>query len=107
MDFWRVEERIPPRLLRLRAEMRMPGLAWLEWTIEPRARGGSMLRQRAVFHPRGLSGHAYWWSVAPFHSFVFPGMARRLVARAEAAGDPGKTAATPHRLRSTSARTTR
>ncbi len=42
-----------------------------------------MLRQRAVFFPRGLAGHAYWWSVAPFHAFVFPPMARRIVEWAE------------------------
>ncbi|MGA0945015.1 MAG: SDR family oxidoreductase [Candidatus Nanopelagicales bacterium] len=83
VDFWRVEERIPPRLLRLRAEMKMPGLAWLEFTIEPREGGGSLLSQRAIFHPHGLSGHAYWWSVAPFHGYVFPGMANHLVEEAE------------------------
>jgi len=83
VDFWRVEERQPPHLLRLRAEMKMPGLAWLEFVIDPRDDGGSILRQRAVFYPRGLTGHGYWWSVAPFHRFVFPGMARHVVAEAE------------------------
>jgi hypothetical protein len=83
VDFWRVEERVPPRLLRLRAEMRMPGLAWLEFTIEPTSVGGSRLTQRAVFYPQGLTGHAYWWSVAPFHRFVFPGMSQHLVDEAE------------------------
>lgn len=83
VDFWRVEERIPPRLLRLRAEMKMPGRAWLEFTVEPREGGGSRLIQRAVYWPKGLAGHAYWWSVAPFHAFVFPPMARRIVERAE------------------------
>ncbi len=81
VDFWRVEERIPPRLLRLRAEMRNPGLAWLEFTITPDG-DGCTLRQRAVFWPRGLAGHAYWWSVAPFHAFVFPVMARGIVHQA-------------------------
>ncbi|MGI9197886.1 MAG: SDR family oxidoreductase [Candidatus Nanopelagicales bacterium] len=94
VDFWRVEERVPPRLLRLRAEMKMPGLAWLEFTIEPLddvvpagspapRRTGSRLTQRAFFYPHGLAGHAYWWSVAPFHRFVFPGMAGHLVEDAE------------------------
>jgi uncharacterized protein YbjT (DUF2867 family)/uncharacterized protein YndB with AHSA1/START domain len=82
VDFWRVEERLPPRLLRLRAEMRNPGLAWLEFTITPEGTG-SRLRQRAVFLPRGLAGHAYWWSVAPFHAFVFPVMARGIAEQAE------------------------
>jgi len=82
VDFWRVEERLPPRLLRLRAEMKNPGLAWLEFSVEAEG-AGSVLRQRAVFFPRGLAGHAYWWAVAPFHAFVFPPMARRIVERAE------------------------
>ena len=84
VDFWRVEERLPPRLLRLRAEMRNPGLAWLEFTITPDD-AGSILRQRAVFLPRGLAGHAYWWAVSPFHAFVFPVMARGIVEQAEGA----------------------
>ena len=83
VDFWRVEERDEPHLLRLRAEMKMPGLAWLEFVIEPRPDGGSILHQRAVFYPRGLSGHGYWWSVAPFHRFVVPGMAQHVVDEAE------------------------
>jgi uncharacterized protein YbjT (DUF2867 family) len=82
VDFWRVEERLPPRLLRLRAEMKNPGLAWLEFSVEPEGTG-AVLRQRAVFFPRGLAGHAYWWLVAPFHAFVFPPMARHIVERAE------------------------
>jgi len=92
VDFWRVEERLPPRLLRLRAEMRNPGLAWLEFSITPDGTG-SRLRQRAVFLPRGLAGHAYWWCVAPFHAFVFPVMARGIVAQAEATGPPRRQAA--------------
>lgn len=83
VDFWRVEERLPPNLLRLRAEMKMPGRAWLEFTVNAREDGGSTLIQRAVYWPKGLSGHAYWWSVAPFHAFVFPPMARRIVEQAE------------------------
>ncbi len=83
VDFWRVEERLPPRLLRLRAEMKMPGRAWLEFSVHPDGAGGSVLKQRAVYWPRGIAGHAYWWSVAPFHAFVFPPMARHIVERAE------------------------
>ena len=63
--------------------MKLPGLAWLEFTVSPREGGGSTLRQRAVYFPRGLAGHAYWWSVAPFHGFVFPGMAKHIVEHAE------------------------
>lgn len=82
LDFWRVEENIPPTLLRLRAEMKLPGLAWLEWHVDP-AGSGSVLRQKATFYPRGLAGHAYWWAVAPFHAFVFGAMVRRMATAAE------------------------
>ncbi|WP_406194002.1 SDR family oxidoreductase [Kitasatospora sp. NBC_01560] len=95
LDFWRVEEIEPGRLLRLRAEMRLPGLAWLELSVTPDGPGGSRYRQRAVFHPHGLAGHAYWWSVAPFHTVVFGGMARRIAERAtELAGTPDPNGAT-------------
>ncbi|MBE3000895.1 SDR family oxidoreductase [Nocardiopsis sp. HNM0947] len=88
VDFWRVEEIVPGELLRLRAEMRLPGRAWLELRAEPapgplgeRART-SVYRQRAVFHPDGLSGHLYWAAVTPFHGVVFGSMVRRIAARA-------------------------
>jgi hypothetical protein len=88
IDFWRVEVCEPERLLRLRAEMRLPGLAWLDLACEggPRTR----YRQRAVFFPRGLSGRLYWLAVTPFHGLVFSGMARRIVALAE--GEQGRAA---------------
>ena len=76
LDFWRVEAIRHGSLLRLRAEFKMPGLAWLEFKIEPEANGGSKLTQRAIYAPRGLLGHAYWWAVWPMHGFVFPSMAR-------------------------------
>lgn len=87
VDFWRVEEVIPDRLIRLRAEMRMPGRAWLEFTVEERE-GTTHLIQRAVYWPHGLAGHAYWWSVAPFHAFVFPPMARHITEFAESLAPP-------------------
>ncbi|MEX0592946.1 MAG: SDR family oxidoreductase [Nitriliruptoraceae bacterium] len=94
VDFWRVEALEAPRLLRLRAEMKIPGEAWLEFRVrsapevvdnesEPTVQVRSVLEQHARFHPRGLWGRAYWYVVAPFHRFVFPGMARRLVDTAE------------------------
>ncbi|MGK5440969.1 SDR family oxidoreductase [Micromonospora sp. URMC 105] len=83
LDFWRVEEIVPGELLRLRAEMRLPGRAWLEMRAEPTADGRSRYVQRAVFLPRGLAGHAYWGSVAPFHAVVFGGMARNIARGAE------------------------
>ncbi len=82
VDFWRVEERIPDQLLRLRAEMRLPGLAWLEFSVQA-AGSSTLLRQRALFHPRGLAGHAYWQGIAPFHGIVFGSMIRNIAAAAE------------------------
>jgi uncharacterized protein YbjT (DUF2867 family) len=87
LDFWRVEEIKRGELLRLRAEMRLPGLAWLEFRVEPAAGtdSGAILIQQATFHPRGLAGHAYWKSIAPFHGIVFGGMIRNIAAKAESA----------------------
>ncbi|MFF4019964.1 SDR family oxidoreductase [Streptomyces sp. NPDC001843] len=90
LDFWRVEEIEPGHLLRLRAEMRLPGLAWLEMYAEPDGTGHSLYRQRALFHPRGLLGQAYWWGVSPFHAVVFGGMARN-IARAARQSPPTRT----------------
>ena len=84
LDFWRVEEIESGRLLRLRAEMRLPGRAWLELRVEPDG-DGSTYCQRALFQPHGLAGQLYWWSVAPFHGIVFGGMQRNIVAAAERA----------------------
>ena len=82
LDWWRVEEIEPGRLLRLRAEMRVPGRAWLELSVAPEGLG-ARYRQRAVFLPRGLAGHAYWLLVAPFHGIVFGGMVRNITQAAE------------------------
>ena len=82
LDWWRVEELEPGRLLRLRAEMKLPGLAWLELGVEEHE-GRTVFSQRALFHPRGLAGHAYWRSVAPFHGIVFGGMTRNITDKAE------------------------
>ncbi|GAB3268237.1 SDR family oxidoreductase [Sinomonas notoginsengisoli] len=82
LDWWRVEALEPGRLLRLRAEMLVPGRAWLEMTVEPR-RGGSVYAQRAVFVPQGLAGRLYWLAVLPFHGIIFSTMASRIAARAE------------------------
>jgi len=91
LDWWRVEEIVPGELLRLRAEMKVPGRAWLEMRAEPGSGPGkSVYRQRAVFLPRGLAGHAYWASVAPFHGIVFNGMARN-IARGAEKGTPRQT----------------
>ena len=84
LDWWRVEEVLPGELLRLRAEMRVPGVAWLELGVEEQD-GHTVFHQRAVFFPRGLAGHAYWWSIAPFHGLVFGGMLRNITRAARRA----------------------
>lgn len=86
LDFWRVESLEVPALVRLRAEMLLPGVAWLEWHITPEGTG-SRLTQRAVFAPRGLFGRAYWYSLLPFHALIFGRMAQRLADAAVARGD--------------------
>ncbi|MDH6236521.1 SDR family oxidoreductase [Cryobacterium sp. CG_9.6] len=84
LDFWRVEQIDHGKFLRLRAEMRVPGKAWLEMTVTPAKGGGSLYRQRAVFFPRGLGGRLYWAAILPFHGIIFEGMATRIAATAEA-----------------------
>ncbi len=92
VDWWRVEEIVDGELLRLRAEMRLPGRAWLDLGIETDDRGRTLYRQRAVYAPRGLLGRAYWWAVWPFHGFVFGGMQRNVAARAEQVSQAGPDA---------------
>ncbi len=82
LDFWRVSVVEPPRRLLLRAEMKLPGEAFLEWVIEGEA-GHSTLRQTAYFAPRGLWGRIYWFVLFPFHVAIFGPMARRIARAAE------------------------
>jgi hypothetical protein len=89
VDFWRVEAWDPRGLLRLRAEMRLPGNAWLQFEAFQNEDGRSTLRQTAFFEPRGIFGYLYWFSVLPFHAFIFGNMAKRIVA--EAAIEPRVT----------------
>jgi uncharacterized protein YbjT (DUF2867 family) len=88
LDFWRVEEIEPGRLLRLRAEMRMPGDGWLELRADVNPDGTTRYRQRAIFLPRGLPGQLYWGAVSPFHAAVFGRMLRNIVRAAETSGAP-------------------
>jgi uncharacterized protein YbjT (DUF2867 family) len=104
VDFWRVEAIERGSFLRLRAEMRVPGRAWLELSASESSEssdssdasdgsegaGGSVYRQRAVYFPKGLAGRLYWWSILPFHGVIFSGMANRITAEAEAGERPGK-----------------
>jgi uncharacterized protein YbjT (DUF2867 family) len=88
LDFWRVETIERGRILRLRAEMKLPGEAWLEMMTQADPAGGSIYRQRAVFFPTGLGGRLYWLAIQPFHGVIFSGMAERITrqaARAELA----------------------
>ncbi|MGL4339030.1 MAG: SDR family oxidoreductase [Rhodoglobus sp.] len=82
LDFWRVEALDRGRFLRLRAEMKLPGLAWLELTTTPDSTGGSSYRQRAIFFPTGLGGRLYWYAILPFHGIIFSGMANRITHEA-------------------------
>ena len=86
LDFWRVERVEPPKLLRLRAEMKVPGRAWLQWEAVPEA-GGTQLVQTAVFEPIGLGGQLYWNLSYPIHKVMFSGLVQRIAARAEAMGE--------------------
>jgi uncharacterized protein YbjT (DUF2867 family) len=103
LDFWRVDAYEPPSLLRLRAEMRLPGRAWLEWRLQadgdhcgdrPSSRGVTLLEQRALYHPKGLWGRMYWYALLPFHALIFGRLAHALARAAEqrAAGGPGSSA---------------
>jgi hypothetical protein len=82
VDWWRVEAIEPNRMLRLSAELRVSGRAWLEFEVEPDGEG-STIRQTAIFDPVGLLGIGYWYASAPFHFFIFGGMLRRIGEAAE------------------------
>ncbi len=86
LDCWRVEAIEPGRRLRLAAEMKLPGRAWLEFEVNDkgdRLAGGSRIRQTAEYDPIGLLGRAYWYATYPLHKFIFAGMLRAIAARAE------------------------
>ena len=87
LDWWRMEEYEPNRRLRLLAEMKTPGRAWLEFEVEPAAQG-SRIRQTAIFDPLGVAGLAYWYALYPLHAVIFRGMLRQIAKRAET-GDIG------------------
>jgi len=83
LDFWRVEACEPGRRLRLAAEMRLPGRAWLQFDLEPDG-DHTVIRQTALFDPLGLAGLLYWYALYPLHELVFSGMLRAIARRAEA-----------------------
>ena len=87
LDFWRVEAVEPDHLLRLSAEMRLPGRAWLQFEVK-RSERGSVIHQTAIFDPVGLLGQVYWYALWPLHQYVFGGTLRAL-ARVALAGGKG------------------
>jgi uncharacterized protein YbjT (DUF2867 family) len=90
LDFWRVEAVEPPALLRLRAEMKVPGRAWLQFEVRE-TEGQSVLAQTAFFAPKGLAGLLYWYALYPVHALIFSGLVRSLAARASRAAGPRVT----------------
>ena len=84
IDFWRVEAFEAGRLLRLAAEMKVPGRAWLQFEVEDAPGGGAFIRQTAIFHPHGLLGLLYWLVLYPLHAMVFAGMLRGIVRACDA-----------------------
>jgi hypothetical protein len=87
LDFWRVEAVEPDRLLRLRAEMRVPGRAWLTFEAKPQEDGQTLLVQTAFFAPKGLFGLIYWYSLYPIHGPVFNSMIDRITETSLKADD--------------------
>ncbi len=82
LDFWRVEAVTPGRSMRLRAEMKVPGKAWLEFRADPQENGQTLLTTSAYFDAHGLFGFLYWYAMWPFHKFIFDGMTRGIANRA-------------------------
>ena len=89
LDFWRVEATEPGKLLRLRAEMKVPGKAWLQFKATQADHGETLLSQTAFFAPKGLSGWLYWYGLYPIHAFIFSGLIHRLAEEA-ASRNPDK-----------------
>jgi uncharacterized protein YbjT (DUF2867 family) len=92
LDWWRVEDFEPDHRLRLAAEMKVPGRAWLEFEVKP-DNGGSTIRQTAIFDPLGLFGLAYWYALYPLHALIFRGMLSQIAERSE---HPRREAAPRH-----------
>ena len=87
IDFWRVEAYEDNRLLRLSAEMKLPGRAWLQFEVEP-VNGGSRLTQAAEFDPVGLPGLLYWYALWPAHSLIFGRMIKGIARASRTSPNP-------------------
>lgn len=83
LDFWRVEAYEPDRRLRLEAEMKVPGRAWLQFDVEPAGAGQSRIRQSAIFEPSGAWGWIYWYALLPVHALIFKGMLRAIARESD------------------------
>jgi hypothetical protein len=83
VDWWRVERVENERMFLLRAELKLPGRAWLQFEVLPQAGNRTLLRSRAWFRPRGLFGEVYWCALYPIHVFLFSGMMRAIKREAE------------------------
>jgi len=90
LDFWRVEHVVPGRSIRLRAEMKVPGRAWLQFEARPLGPGTSELVQTAFFAPKGLFGLIYWYALYPMHALIFSGLAREVAKRAVTLAGAGR-----------------
>ena len=86
VDFWRVEIIDENRSLRLFAEMKLPGRAWLEFEVEAQG-SGSLICQTAIFDPIGLGGLAYWYVLYPIHELIFAKMLERIAAASQGTQD--------------------
>ena len=82
VDFWYVQDLEAGHRLLLRAEMKTPGRAWLEFLLSPQARGRTLVRCCAWFEPRGLLGELYWWALYPVHILIFRGLVQAVCRNA-------------------------
>jgi hypothetical protein len=92
VDFWRVERIEQDRLLRLAAEMKIPGRLWLQFEVAPDKHGGAHIRQTSVFDPAGSVGLAYWYLLCPVHQLVFSRMLRGIARAIHAAPEQAASA---------------
>jgi hypothetical protein len=82
LDFYRVEALEPGQRLQLKAEMKAPGLGWMEWRINEQSGVGVLLTQIAYFAPHGFLGFLYWYSLLPVHRLVFNGLIVAIIHKA-------------------------
>jgi Protein of unknown function (DUF2867). len=90
IDFWRVEKFIPNNFLRLSAEMKLPGRAWLEFEVVANG-NASTIKQTAIFEPIGILGKMYWYTLYPLHQLIFAGMLRAIAHKALVLNEKSRT----------------